>query len=160
MMKTFRYELSNLQRVQAYQIDRLAAELAEIKEKIKCQEQALDNLDNRIQEQEERLTQLIHEQPLFWIEARELAASYLVELRAERTCQLRELERLNKAAEQLMASMIEARKARILLEKHRARCLDMHVRGEERSHGKLMDELVLRDQIKRRATLIRHKREV
>src|SRR5262245_8859999 len=123
MNTTFRYGLANLQRVQTYQTDRLAADLAALKQKIKDQQTAIDQLDNEIREHEERLTQLINEQPLFWIEARELSRSYLAELRAERTLQQKALDELNKAEERLMAEIVEARKAGMLLEKHRARCL-------------------------------------
>ena len=143
MTNNFRYQLSGLQRVQAYQIDQLAIELTEIKEKLSRQQDTLQKLDQRIKDHEEALTQLIREQPLFWIEAREMTKSYIVELRAERAEQVRELDRLTEATKQLMADIVEARKAGKLLDKHRAMCLDVHVRNEERGQGKLVDEFVL-----------------
>jgi hypothetical protein len=147
MTTTFRYELAGLQRVQDYQIDRLVAELTEMKEKLSNQQDVVRKIDAQIAEHEDQLTRLIREQPLFWIEARELTASYVVQLRSERIGQFKELERLTVATTKLMAEIVEARKARTLLDKHRSRRLDMHMRNEERHNGQLVDELALRQRI-------------
>ncbi|MES2355359.1 MAG: hypothetical protein V4568_13375 [Pseudomonadota bacterium] len=150
MGKTFRYELAGLQRVQDYQLDQLAVALVALKEKLSRQQEMVSEFDAQIAGHESRLTQLIKNQPLFWIEAREATMAYLVELRSKRVLHMGELDRLAEATVRLMAEIVEAQKARRILDKHKGRKFGIHVSTQEKHHASLIDELVLRQSIHNR----------
>lgn len=144
MDKRFRYELAGLQKVQAYKLDRLVMERTALNEKIGAQRDIVSGLDDRIHEHEARLSQLIGEQPLFWIEARQLAGPYIAALRVERSKEQMELNRLMSILDRLTIEMLEMRKAKTLLNRHRARRFGEHISRNARSHDRFIDELVLR----------------
>lgn len=143
-MKNFRYSLTGLQRVQEYQLDQLAIELTEMRDKLMLQRDKVQGFEEQINIQEKELSSLVTRQPLFWIESRELMISYLADLREKRMKELLVLEELTISMSQLMAKIIEARKASALLDKHKARSQQNYLLNENRKHSQLIDELVLR----------------
>jgi|GEM_PF-4780422 len=145
MDKRFRYELAGLQKVQAYKLDRLVMERTALNEKIDAQRGVINGLDHQIREHEARVVQLIKEQPMFWIEARQLAGPYIAALRVERNKEQMELDRLMSILDRLIVEILEMRKAKSILSKHRARRFGDHINRNEKSHDRFIDELVLRN---------------
>lgn len=138
-MNDFRYSLSGLQRVQEYQLDQLAIELTEMRDKLMSQREKVQSFNEQIDFQEEELSLLVTKQPLFWIESRELMISYLVDLREKRMEALHVLEELTVSMSQLMAKIVEARKASTLLKKHKARRQQIFLLNENRKHHQFID---------------------
>jgi flagellar biosynthesis chaperone FliJ len=139
----YTYGLAALRRLETWRRDELANELSGLKSEHAQKLGEEKEIGALIHALEGKLTSLLEEQPMFWIETREAVTSFLVEQRDTRERVRDELSCLSFAIRDVADKVVEKRQSERILQRHYERGLGRFLDEGQRQDAKVSDDLWL-----------------